>query len=220
MNRKWKVGLIRVITLEDPNLRNLHGRKIMELFPDLDVESRCIPDQPEGIHSKELKNLAIPKILRLAEALQGKDVLIISCADDPGVSELRERLSIPIVGAGSSVAALARRYGPRAGVLGITDYAPPPYESVFGSELVNLGCPENVRSTLDLMTPEGRASVERLALRLKAAGAQSIALACTGMSTIGIAGPLRRSTGLPVVDPVLAEGLCALYECLSFANRE
>ncbi|MCI2059076.1 MAG: aspartate/glutamate racemase family protein [Oscillibacter sp.] len=217
MKGKWHIGLIRVVTQEDPALRELHGNRIMEYFPELEVESRCIPDQPEGIHSDELKDLAVPKILRLAESFHGKDALIVSCADDPGVPELQKLLSIPVVGAGSSTALLARRYGPRAGILGITDYAPSPYGSMFGEGLINLGRPQGVNSTLDLMTPEGRAAVENLALRLKDAGAQSIALACTGMSTIGVAGPLRRLTGLPVVDPVLAEGLCALYECLNTA---
>ena len=53
-----------------------------------------------------------------------------------------------------------------------------------------------------------------LGWRLKAAGAQSIALACTGMSTVGMAPRLREAVGLPVIDPVLAEGLFAYYECV------
>ena len=53
------------------------------------------------------------------------------------------------------------------------------------------------------------------AMRLKGYGAGAIALACTGMSTAGVAKPLAKKTGLPVIDPVTAEGLMAYYECLS-----
>ena len=56
--------------------------------------------------------------------------------------------------------------------------------------------------------------VLELGRRLKAAGAQSIALACTGMSTVGLAPQLQEVLKLPVIDPVLAEGLFAYYECI------
>lgn len=62
------------------------------------------------------------------------------------------------------------------------------------------------------MTDAGKESVVRLAMRLKRAGADSIALACTGMSTIRVAELLSRETGLPVIDPVTAEGLMTYYE--------
>lgn len=214
VKEKWRVGLIRVVTMEDSALANLHGKLIMEKFPALEVESRCIPDQLEGIHDPETKAAAIPKIIETARSFLDKDVLIVSCADDPGVEELQSLLPIPVIGAGSSVAALARRYGPRAGILGITDYAPPPYVEQFGDDLINMGRPDGVENTLDLMTPEGYEAVQRLGFRLKEAGAQSIALACTGMSTINIAGRLHESLEIPVIDPVTAEGVFAYYECL------
>ena len=214
MEKKWKAGLIRVITLADQSQAECHARQIMKQFPALEVETLCIPDQPEGIHSPETKAAAVPKILDIAEAFREKDVIIVSCADDPSVEQLRLRLPVPVVGAGSSVAALARRWGPRAGILGITNYAPPPYTEMFGENLINLGRPAQVTSTLDLMTEKGRQGVLELGRRLKAAGAQSIALACTGMSTVGLAPQLQEVLKLPVIDPVLAEGLFAYYECI------
>ena len=77
-----------------------------------------------------------------------------------------------------------------------------------------LGKPEGVNSTLDLMTPEGKQSVLAMGQQLKAQGAQVIALACTGLATIGVARDLEEATGLPVIDPVLAEGLFAYFESL------
>ncbi|WP_176431203.1 hypothetical protein [Anaerovirgula multivorans] len=37
---------------------------------------------------------------------------------------------------------------------------------------------------------------------------------CTGMSTIGIAKELEKACKIPVVDPVIAEGLITYYECM------
>jgi len=56
------------------------------------------------------------------------------------------------------------------------------------------------------MTPEGRKSVLKEAALMKGEGVDVIALACTGMSTVSLAPGLRMETGLPVIDPVSAEG--------------
>ena len=74
--------------------------------------------------------------------------------------------------------------------------------------------PEGVDSTLDLMTPEGRKQVINSGKNLKEKGAEVIAIACTGLATIGVAKELEEATGLPVIDPVLAEGLFAYYESI------
>ena len=214
MNETFRVGVIRVITLPDQNQANIHGRLMEQYVPALKTYTVCIPDQPEGIHSLELKAAAVPKIIKAAKAFTGMDAVVVSCADDPAVEELRANLEIPVIGAGSSVAAMASRYGDHPGILGITGYAPEPYDRIFGDRLINLGTPEGVNSTLELMTDRGRESVIRKALELKSAGASAIALACTGMSTIGISDLLMRECAIPVIDPVLAESVCTYFECL------
>ena len=45
-------------------------------------------------------------------------------------------------------------------------------------------------------------------------GAEVIALGCTGLATIGIARDLEKDLGIPVIDPVLAEGLFAYFEAV------
>ena len=50
---RFKVGLIRVLTTEDQDVLQAHGKVIMENFPGIDVETKCIPDQYEGIHNDE-----------------------------------------------------------------------------------------------------------------------------------------------------------------------
>ena len=214
MNKKFKVGLIRVLTTEDEEVLQSHGKQIMEYFPELEVATKCIPDQYEGIHSPELGEIAIPKIVETARSFTDVDMIIVSCADDPGVAEIRKVLpDIPVTGGGETTVALALKYGSRIGVLGITDYAPQAYMRMIPEQMI-LGRPEGVHSTLDLMTPEGKASALKLGMKLEEQGAEVIALACTGLATIGIAKDLEKETGLPVIDPVMAEGMFAYFEYL------
>jgi Asp/Glu/hydantoin racemase len=70
MRNRYKVGLIRVVSITDENVLNIHGRIIERLFPEIKVISRSIEDQPEGIYDKETEKKAIPKILRIAEEFE------------------------------------------------------------------------------------------------------------------------------------------------------
>lgn len=214
MKSCYNVGLIRVVTLMDQDLLNLHGKIIERHFPMLKVTSKCIPDQPSGIHDEETEALAVPKIIELAKNWKDIDALIISCAGDPAVEELKSILDIPVIGAGESTALLSLRYGHIFGVLGITDEVPNPYKQILGSNIVGTCHTEGVASTLDLMEKSGKEKVIKKAIKLKELGAQVISLACTGMSTIGIAKELEQAIKIPVIDPVTAEGLITYYECM------
>ncbi len=210
----YNVGIIRVVSFTDDEMLNLHGKIIEEYYPMLKVTSKCIPDQPYGIHDDETEIIAVPKIIELAKNWKGIDALIISCAGDPAVHELRNILDIPIIGAGESTALLALRYGKVFGTLGITKDIPKAYTRILGDRIVGTCDVPGVVSTLDLMSDEGKKKVVNKAIELKSLGAEVIALACTGMSTIGIANQLEQTLNIPVVDPVIAEGLIAYYECV------
>ncbi len=215
MEKKFTVGVIRVLTSEDQNFVDLHGRIIEEHFPGIKCISKCIPDQPEGIHSHELEQIAIPKIVETAKSFEKVDMIIVSCADDPGVAEIQKAIpGIPVTGGGEATAALAAKYGGKIAILGIVDYAPKAYLRMIPDKIITVGKPEGVDSTLDLMTAEGRESCLRKAREIKEMGAEVIALGCTGLTTIGIAGDIERETGIPVIDPVLAEGLFAYFESI------
>ena len=43
----------------------------------------------------------------------------------------------------------------------ISDYAPQPYLEILGDDLINLGKPDGVETTLDLVTEPGFKAVER-----------------------------------------------------------
>lgn len=231
-----EIGLIRVLTTSDRKLLNAHGSLLEAAYPGLRVESLCIPDQPEGIHSAEMEARAVPKIVELARtAFAHKDVIMVSCAEDPAAPEIRAALpGMPVVGAGEAAVALALKHSTRIGVVGITDTAPKAYLRTLGEpeydehgepcasktaaeckapvRLVANLRPEGVHSTLDLLTDEGRAACLQSARRLRDMGAGAIALGCTGMATIGIAREMERTSGLPVIDPVLAMGAFACFE--------
>ncbi len=56
----------------------------MAHFPNIEVRSKCFPDQWEGVHSPELAQIAISKIVETASSFPDVDMFIVSCADDPG----------------------------------------------------------------------------------------------------------------------------------------
>ncbi len=208
-----KVGLIRVLTTEDRDFLDKHGKILQELFPNLQIESRCIPDQPEGIHDDETEKLALPKILSLAKEFEerGKDAVFISCAADPGVIEARKSLRIPVIGAGSSCASVALSLGNKIGVLGITETAPAIMVEILGKRLVKSVKPKEVDTTLDLNTSQGKKNALIAAKDLKDSGCDVIALGCTGMTTIDIGKDIEEQVGIKVVDAVKAAGLILEY---------
>ena len=211
--KTYTIGLIRVLTIQDEELLNVHGKLIEKAFPELKVVSRCIEEQPKGIYDDKTEEEAKPKILRLAKEFEkeGVDAIIISCAADPAVKEVRRALLIPVIGAGSSVSALALTYGEKIGVLNLTEETPKVIRKVLGVNLIAEDHPYGVANTLDLMTEKGREEAINAAKRLKEKGAEVIVLGCTGMSTIKIAPILEEEVGIPVIDPVIASGAMALH---------
>ena len=143
----WTVGVIRVIT-QDQEQADAHGLLIERAFPQVRVVSRCIPDQPEGVHDAATKRTAEPKVIALACQLveQDADGIIVSCADDPGVAEARAIVGVPVVGAGESMATAAALHEGPVGVIGITPDAPPAFPRILGERLLaNLVRSEHAR---------------------------------------------------------------------------
>ncbi|MEM0006273.1 MAG: aspartate/glutamate racemase family protein [Ignisphaera sp.] len=209
---KYRIGLIRVITLKDEEALNLHGRIIESIFPELNVVSRSIEDQPMGIYNRESEEIAKPKILKLAKEFEKEmiEAVIISCAADPAVREARRSLKIPVIGAGSAAASMALAYGERVGVLNLTEETPEVIRRILGSHLVAEEKPEGVRTTLDLKTEWGMRAARMALEKLAKSGVDVIVLACTGYSTIGFSKIAESITKMPVIDPVVAAGLMTL----------
>ena len=210
---KIEVGLIRVLTIKNKKLLSFHGQLIENYFPGLRVTSKCIEDQPDGIHNEETKKTAVPKIIELGRKMEKENIraIVISCADDPGVDKLRKMVNIPVIGAGSSAASLALAYGSKIGTLGISENAPEIMKEILGKHLVAEAKPEGVETSLDLMTEEGKKNVIKAGEYLQKRGADVIALACTGYSTMGASRFLEKTLNIPIIDPVIAAGLFTWY---------
>ena len=119
-------------------------------------------------------------------------------------------LTVPVVGAGESMATAAALHEGPVGVIGITPDAPPAFPRILGERLLANLVPDGVRDTRDLNTPAGQHAAVTAARRLREEGAAVIALACTGFSTIGLAPQLERAVGIPVLDPVTCEAQALL----------
>lgn len=206
------IGLIRVLSTDDESVLGSHARALAPQVRDR-IVTRAIPGQPHGIHDATTLTAAVPKIVDVGRQLEtdGASALILSCAADPGIAELRAGVGIPVTGAGSAGAAIARATSGRVGVIGIVDEVPGCIRTVLGDAMVADRVPDGVECTTDLMTPSGRAAVVRAAEALAADGAHCILFACTGLTTIGAAPGVVAATGLPVVDAVVAAGHLAGY---------
>lgn len=206
------IGIIRVLTIDDPELLQAHGR-LLEQEYGIRTFTRCIPDQPHGIFDEASEALARPKIIALAEqmAAAGCRAILISCANDPALDEVRARVAVPVVGAGSAGAAVALALGGRVGVLDITPDVSPAIARILGDRLVAVACPEGVTNTTHLLEPGARERAVAAARELVRQGAEVILFGCTGFVTAGMAPVIRAEVGVPVVDPVLAAGLILRY---------
>uniref|UniRef100_A0A7J2U2I0 Hydantoin racemase n=1 Tax=Ignisphaera aggregans TaxID=334771 RepID=A0A7J2U2I0_9CREN len=214
MPRRYRVGLVRVVTLKDEETLNKHGKVLMEVFPELEIASKCIEDQPYGIYDKESEEIAKPKILRLIKQFEsnGFEAVIVSCVADPAVEEARKIVKIPVIGAGSAVASLALAYNKRVGVLNLSGSTPEVIKRILGSHIVAETVPKGVRNTLDLLTNWGQKEAIEAIKELLSKGVDIIILGCTGYTTIEFGKRIKQLMGIsiPILDPVIAAGVVTL----------
>ncbi|MEM2122647.1 MAG: aspartate/glutamate racemase family protein [Candidatus Bathyarchaeia archaeon] len=209
---RFKVGIVRVVSLSDPETLNCHGRLLEEVLPEISTESRCIHDQPKGVYDENSKSEAAVKVVDLVrEFSKNVDALIVSCTEDPGVREAQEVSRVPVIGAGRAAASLSIYYGDNIGVLGLGKEPPKPFREVLRDRIkVYRGL--NGGTTIDLFTPTGRDKALKAATDICRDKVDCLLLGCTGFTTINLYSKLRYRVTKPVIDPVIASGLVALYE--------
>ena len=66
MSPAYTMGIIRVITQEQAQV-DAHGQLIEQWIPGVKTLSRCIPDQPEGVHDARTKRAAAPGFSKRAQ---------------------------------------------------------------------------------------------------------------------------------------------------------
>ena len=200
------LAIIRVCSCTDEAVKEAHGKIIATRY-GIKVRTYLIPDQALGIYDDASERTAVPKIIAVAEQAQldGAKAIFISCAIDPAVQECRQKLSIPVIGAGSAAAGTALGLGSRVGVLNLNGALNPRITSLLGMRLRAQSKPQGVNNTTDLLTPEGKEAAISAAKEL-AEVSDVIMFGCTGFSTIGLAAVLRPLINVPIVDAVEASG--------------
>ncbi|MBJ7220530.1 MULTISPECIES: aspartate/glutamate racemase family protein [unclassified Brenneria] len=204
------LGIIRVLTTQDQTLLEEHGR-LLEQEYGLSSISRCISEQEHGIFDQRSEAIAVPKIIALGQSFQqaGCQAIFLSCAADPGLEQLRQAVTIPVISAGSACARIAASLKLPVAVIGIGGQAPAPFRRLLG-ETVAYARPDGVTQTTDLLTPEGKESAFACARQLYDNGAKAIAFSCTGLSTIALASRIRQEIGCVAIDAVSAAGMFAI----------
>lgn len=201
------IGIIRVFSTDNQEVLNAHGNKIESLY-GIDCINRSISNQEKGIFDKTSEELAIPKIIKLAKEFERDGVkgIAISCAADPALKEVRELLNIPVIGAGSSAAYLAKSVSSNIGVLTIANEVPSIIKEILGSSLVSWRKPIGINNTADLLKSEAIEKSLDASEQLIKDGADTIVFACTGYITIGFEKILKNHFDVKIIDPVAAEG--------------
>lgn len=195
-----RVGLIRVISGLPPKQLDSHANLLQKLLPDTHVVTIAIKGFPQGIHNLELARQAVPEIVRVGLQLAPSvDVLVVSCADEPGVNELHERCRLPVLGAGSCLAAVFSGIAGQIGVLTMTSHLPAPLSNTWEGRWISI---QGVDDTTDLDSAERE--IIQSARQLLDEGANALALACTGFCTNDIAATLANRLKVPVLDPIRA----------------
>ena len=200
------LAVIRVFSTADQKVLAAHGQLITSRY-GLPTVTYCIPDQPLGIYDDATEQQAAPKIVAAAQQAEanGAKAVLISCAVDPAVAECRQVLSIPVIGAGSSAAALAIALGNRVGVLNLTGSVHPRIARLLGNRFTCEQSPQGIANTADLLSAEGLQAARKAAAALSKQ-ADVIVFTCTGFTTIGLAALLRQDLSIPIVDAVEAGG--------------
>lgn len=201
------LGVIRVVSLEEPADINAHGL-LMEQFAGIRTVSMSIADQPDGVHDTISENTAVPKIISLAEHLSFNtevDAITVSCAADPAVDQLRKKLDVAVFGAGDCGANIARATGSRIGVIGITEVVPKGIATVLGDSFFGYRHSDRAEQTTSLCSAGVLEDLTEHASNLKDLGADVLLFACTGFSEIGLKEHLRNYVSLPIIDLVEAQ---------------
>ena len=91
----------------------------------VELESRIVEGGSESIECFYDSALAAPYILKLVQQGEkdGFDAIVLDCFLDPALSECRELVRIPVMGACQSSCSLAARMAGRFSVIGILDNA-------------------------------------------------------------------------------------------------
>lgn len=187
--------------------------RILEEYTAPDTQLAMVCPQSSGVELNSALDvvLAAPEIVQLAADGQnaGFDAVVLYCFSDPVIDACREALRIPVIG-GAQAPCLAALNVCRSFGLILADEARLPEKKLF---LRTLGVsPERIGqiAAVNLNGISPWADRETTFKKLLACGqkmmrethTEAIVLGC--LSFLGLAEPLSRVLGIPVIDPAVA----------------
>lgn len=187
--------------------------RILEEYTAPDTQLAMVCPQNSGVELNSALDvvLAAPEIVQLAADGQnaGFDAVVLYCFSDPVIDACREALRIPVIG-GAQASCLAALNVCRSFGIILADEARLPEKKLF---LRTLGVsPERIGqiAAVNLNGISPWADRETTFKKLLACGqkmmrethTEAIVLGC--LSFLGLAEPLSRVLGIPVIDPAVA----------------
>lgn len=187
--------------------------RILEEYTAPDTQLAMVCPQNSGVELNSALDvvLAAPEIVQLAADGQnaGFDAVVLYCFSDPVIDACREALRIPVIGGAQASCLAALNVCRSFGVI-LADEARLPEKKLF---LRTLGVsPERIGqiAAVNLNGISPWADRETTFKKLLACGqkmmrethTESIVLGC--LSFLGLAEPLSRVLGIPVIDPAIA----------------
>lgn len=197
------------MTQEEMSLRC----RILEEYTAPDTQLAMVCPQSSGVELNSALDvvLASPEIVQLAADGQnaGFDAVVLYCFSDPVIDACREALRIPVIGGAQASCLAALNVCRSFGVI-LADEARLPEKKLF---LRTLGVsPERIGqiAAVNLNGISPWADRETTFKKLLACGqkmmrethTEAIVLGC--LSFLGLAEPLSRVLGIPVIDPAVA----------------
>jgi allantoin racemase len=197
------------MTQEEMSLRC----RILEEYTAPDTQLAMVCPQNSGVELNSALDvvLAAPEIVQLAADGQnaGFDAVVLYCFSDPVIDACREALRIPVIGGAQASCLAALNVCRSFGVI-LADEARLPEKKLF---LRTLGVsPERIGqiAAVNLNGISPWADRETTFKKLLACGqkmmrethTEAIVLGC--LSFLGLAEPLSRMLGIPVIDPAVA----------------
>lgn len=197
------------MTQEEMSLRC----RILEEYTAPDTQLAMVCPQSSGVELNSALDvvLAAPEIVQLATDGQnaGFDAVVLYCFSDPVIDACREALRIPVIGGAQASCLAALNVCRSFGVI-LADEARLPEKKLF---LRTLGVsPERIGqiAAVNLNGISPWADRETTFKKLLACGqkmmrethTEAIVLGC--LSFLGLAEPLSRVLGIPVIDPAIA----------------
>lgn len=187
--------------------------RILEEYTAPDTQLAMVCPQSSGVELNSALDvvLAAPEIVQLAADGQnaGFDAVVLYCFSDPVIDACREELRIPVIGGAQASCLAALNVCRSFGVI-LADEARLPEKKLF---LRTLGIsPERIGqiAAVNLNGISPWADRETAFKKLLACGqkmmrethTEAIVLGC--LSFLGLAEPLSRVLGIPVIDPAVA----------------